>query len=338
MKPQLIVDGHHLDAFTTWGDLDWSLCWTGHSDELTFDVTSHPRVARTGALAMLTFGGIPVWSGPLEEPVRGEKLRAKGLFRMGDDFTALDGMGDLSIDPDVAVPAAIARGLPWQFGLGFGVVPPLDADKPTTISALLTAQAVQLPGYGWGILPNGRDRRAPHAPPRLHVTTGGGTLGIARDNYASTLIARYLDSTTSTYKTAIRVDAAAARRWGQREVTLPALLNDGAAMTLTEAQTILESMLAAGRARPGWTSAIEVEYGAILNNHQQPVLLESIPPYATVRVHGLDEDVTDLAGQTWVDMPVARIDHRSSRPGAITLTPVGLVDPMGDVLQGKSAA
>ena len=55
-------------------------------------------------------------------------------------------------------------------------------------------------------------------------------------------------------------------------------------------------------------------------------------PFDSPRVHGLTEDVADLAGQSWVDMPLARINHSASKA---VLTPVGLVSPMQDVLSGK---
>lgn len=340
---QLVVDGHYLDAFTSWGDLDYSLCWPGYSDELTFDVASYPRNLRIGAIAMLIWGGERIWAGPLEEPVRGERLRAKGLHRMAEDYTALDPSSNVTTVPYTAVDAAIAgsggrAALPWTRGIPFGVfdTAPLKTDAPSTLKQVIDANAALFPGEDWGVTPARSLVRMARPTPRLHVRPGGDGIGIARDNYASTLIARYKDSGTSAFTTVIRTDAAAATRWGYKETTISKPLNDGASMTLAQAQAMLDSMLKDGRARPGWTQALELEYGAIVNNHQQPIDLASIKPWEVVRVHGLNEDVADLAGQSYVDMPIARIDLPKKSP--VTLTPVGLVNPMGDVLSGKEAA
>lgn len=332
---QLIVDGHYLSALTAWGDLDWSLCWPGYSDELTFDVASHPSIFKPGKVASLVWGGERLFAGTLDEPVRGQKLRVAGLHRLGEKYAALDGSGNLSLATDTAVPAAIGRGLPWSWVVGGGTTVPLGTDTPPSITQIVDAQTAMLPGVDWGVRPDGMAFGRARSAPRLHIRPGGDGLGIAWDNYASTLIARYVDSTTHTYTTVTRSDAAAEARWGYKEAVLGTALNDGAEMTLAQAQAVLDSMLAAGRARPGWTQAIEVQYGAVLNNHQQPVDLATIKPYETIRVHGLTEDVGDLAGQSYVDMPLAAIKHNKANASAV-LTPVGLLDPMGDVLSGKT--
>lgn len=340
MSLQLVVGGHYLSALTAWGDLDWSLCWPGYSDELTFDVASHPSVFKPGAMTSLVWMGERLWSGTLDEPVRGQKLRAAGLHRVGEKYAALDGSLNLSLTPNTVIDAAIGRGLPWIRTASWNLYgdPPLSTDSVSNVTQVIDGNtALHPPTWDWGVLPSGVMDRCERTTPRLHVRPGGDGLGIAWDNYASTLIARYVDSTTHNYTTAIVTDAVAGARWGYKEVTLSKPLNDGAEMSNADAISILESMLAKGRSRPGWTSPIEVEFGGILGNNQQAIDLRAIRPYEQVRVHGLDEDVADLAGRTWVDMPIARIQHTASKPQSVVLTPVGLVSPMLDVLSGKSA-
>lgn len=334
---ELIVDDHYISALTSWGDLDWSLCWPGYSDELTFDVASHPSIFKPGKIVSLVWGATRLWTGTLDEPVRGQKLRAAGLHRLGEKYAALTSGGDLSTWPAGAVDAAIVRGMPWIRSVADDMpIAPINTDSPSTITEIVNVNTAQFPGWDWGVLPGRQYVRRERAVPRLHVRPGGDGLGIAWDNYASTLIARYFDSASSTYQTAIVTDATAQARWGYREVIVPNALNDGAAMSAAQATAALDSMLAAGRNRPGWTAPIEVEYGAILNSYQQPVDLATIKPYETIRVHGLADDVADLDGQSYVDMPLARINH-SGGP-KVVLTPVGLVSPMVDVLSGKRAA
>lgn len=326
---QMVVDGHYLGTLTAWGDLEWGLCWPGYSDELTFDIASYPSILKPGAITSLVWGGEALWSGTLEEPVRGQKLRASGLHRLGEKYAALDGSGNLSLDVNIVVDAAIGRGMPWAKPFGLGGTVPLGSDSPSTVADVVAASDAQFPGYATGVEPDRRLVRRQRTSPRLHVRPGGDGLGIAWDNYASTLIARHFNGTT--YATVIRTDAAAEARWGHREATISYALNDGATTTTAQAQAILDSMLANGRSRPGWTTPIEVEFGAVLNEHGQPIDLATIRPYETIRVHGLAEDVSDLAGQSWVDMPLERIRHVGP---TTTLTPVGLVAPMQDVLSG----
>lgn len=336
MSLELVVGGHYLALMTSWGDLDWSLCWPGYSDELTFDVASHPSTLRPDAPVALVWAGEKLWSGTLDEPVRGQRLRAAGLFRKGEQYAALNGGGNLSLYPNEAVDVAIGRGMPWTNPTGGLVGPvPLGTDAPSTVAEVLAAMDAQTPSWATGIAPSGQLIRRERSAPRLHIRPGGDGLGIAWDNYASTLIARYVDSTTHLYTTVIRSDATAEARWGYRERTVSSALNDGAEMTLTQAQAVLDSMLASGRSRPGWTTPVEVEYGGVVTERQQPVDLATIRPYETVRVHGLTDDVGDLAGQSYVDMPLARIQHQRT---SVVLTPVGLVSPMQDVLTGKTAA
>ena len=336
----LTIGGHHLSAFTSWGDLDWSLCWPGYSDELTFTVRSHTHILTTGAPVTLACCGVPLWSGTLAKPTRGQPLRAGGLHRLAGEYAALNEGGDVSVYADEATDVAIDRGLPWvkRISLGGGAQP-LKTDAPVKVSDVLTSASEQLAGdQAWGILPNKELTRRSRPPARFHLRPDSVDLGIATDNYGSTIIARYLDSTTSTYETAIRVNPGAAERWGYKELTLPKALNDGAAMTLVEAASVLETIASRGRARPGWTDAIEIPYGVLLNDRQQPVDLYGIRPWDTVRAHGIDGRVADLAGQTWVELPAARIMHSDSKPDVVTIAPVGLVDPMGDIIKEMTAA
>lgn len=330
--PQLIIGDQWLSASTSWGDLEWGLCWPGYSDELTFDVSAIPGACKPGASVLLVWGGEALWGGTLEEPVRGERLRASGLHRLGENYAALDGSGNPSALTDTAVPVAIGRGLPWSWKTGAGLTAPINLDTPVTISELVDAQTALLGGVDWGIDPRGTTVSTTRPTPRLHLRPGVDGLGIAWDGYCSTIVARYKDSTSGVLTTVIRTDAAAADRWGYKEHTLTTAINDGAAMTLAQAEAILDSLLAHGRSRPGWTTNLEVEYGDVVNNHGQSVELATIKPWEQIRIQGLTDDVGDLSGRTWVDMPLARINHDGP---TTTLTPVGLVSPMLDALEGK---
>ena len=330
---ELIIDGRYLSLHTAWGDLDWSLCWPGYSDEATFDVARQPSWFKPGLLGYLVWGGQKMFAGTLEEPTRGNQVRLTGLHRLGEKYAALDGSANMSLIPDTAIDAAIVRGLPWSRATSWGAsAVPLGADSPATLTQVVDADTAQYPGQDWGVLPTGVMVRQARATPRLHVRPGGDGLGIAWDNYASTLIARYYDG--AAYQSATRTDSTAEDRWGYKEAVVPKALNDGATMTLGQAQAILDSMLAKGRAKPGWTTPIEVAYGALTDARQCPVDLRSVKPYEQVRVHGITEDIGGLPGQTYVDMPLARYAPAADGKSAV-LTPEGLVSPLTDVLSGK---
>lgn len=330
---ELVIDGRYLSLHTAWGDLDWSLCWPGYSDEATFDVARQPSWFKPGLLGFLVWGGVKMFAGTLEEPTRGSQMRLTGLHRLGENYAALDGLGAMSLAPNEALTTAIARGLPWtKPDLWPDIAVPLGMDSPATLTQVIDADTALIPGHDWGVLPDSSIRRFARPAVRLHVRPGGDGLGIAWDNYASTLIARYYDG--AAYQSATRTDSTAEDRWGAKEAVVPKALNDGATMTLAQAQAILDSMLAKGRAKPGWTTPIEVAYGALTDARQCPVDLRSVKPYEQVRVHGITEDIGGLPGQTYVDMPLARYAPAADGKTAV-LTPEGLVSPLTDVLSGK---
>lgn len=331
---QLVVNGRVLSLDGTgWGDLEWGLCWPGYSDELTFDVSRIPSHFRPGSPVSLVWGGEALWSGTLDEPTRGARLRAAGLYRLGEDYAALDGVGGIELVVNDAIDAAIIRGLPWlrPDNVSTGA-PPMNTDSPPTLTDIITAQFAASETLDWGVRPDRTVARLARSTPRLHVRPGGDGLGIAWDNYASTLIARYNDSGSGVYETATHTDTAAEARWSYREAVVSGALNDGAPMTAAVADDMLASMLAKGRARPGWTTPLEVEYGAITGNRGQPIDLATIKPYETIRVHGISEDIGADPGQTYVDMDIERIRHKGP---TTTIAPVGLVSPMHAVLSGK---
>lgn len=330
---EIVVAGRYISHHTSWGDLEWSTCWPGYSDELTFDVSSIPSWFRPGSLVSLVWGGEALWSGTLDEPTRGARLRAAGLWRLLNDYAALDALGELSLGPNTSLEQAIVRGLPViKTSTWASSAVPLNTDAPPTVAQVQDADVAQTPGLAWGVLPNGEFTRRSRTAPRLHIRPGGDGLGIAWDNYASTLIARYLDSGTSTYTTVTRTDSDAETRWGAREAVVPGVLNDGAPMTSAQAENVLDGMLAKGRARPGWTTPIELAPGALVGDYGQEVDPRTIKPYETVRVHGIGEDIGALPGQTYVDVHIERVRYPSGG-GLPVITPVGLVSPMHAVLQ-----
>lgn len=344
MKSEIIIDGHRLSALMPWGDLEWVDCWPGGTESITFGVArSHP-LFRPGAIVELDHGGIRRAVGALTEPTKGDPLVAEGLHRQGEDYAALDASGDVSPTVHDAVDQARVRGLPWirvetggpsEFDLSpvpfVDGAPDLDLEQPHSVAQYLDASA-QRRGEVWGIDPYQRVIMAGWQPVSLHMLPGLDGLGASLDGYASVLHGRYLDSGTSTYKTRTDQDDTAIARWGRVEKTLPGLLAEGLAITATRAQELLIGLLEQGTSQIGWASSIEAQFGDVVNEYQRPVDTYGISSRHTIRLHGLVDDVADLSGRTWVDVPIARVHHKAD--GSATLEPRKLSTPMNDALAG----
>ena len=330
---QVVVDGTYVSALVPWGDLEWSTVFPGGSDALSFEVARSHKIFRPDAIVELYLGGECLWCGTLIDPTRGEPLVAEGLHRKAEDYMALTSTFEATLNPVFAVYEASVRGMPFGSVDYLGGTATLDPDQPHSVAKVLDASALEL-GQEWAVDPV--TRKAYLAPwattPAFHLLPGVDGLAISREGYACQVFARYLDSGSSTYETISSHDTAAHDRWGHVERTLPDLLGEGVAMTATQAQDLVDGLMAQGASQIGWASPIEVQYGDVVNDYQQSVALHKITAGQVVRLHGLVEDVADLAGRSWVDVPVARVVHKDA---TATIEPRGLASPMNDALTGK---
>lgn len=352
VEPDVVIDGHRLSLVMPYGDLDWVTCWPGGTESIELDVPRAHRLFRPGAIVTLDVGGTPVASGVLADPpARGGRLRAEGLFRAAEDFTALAPAPgyEPATGANQAVHEAIGRGMPWrrvsvehwagsQYDMapvpGNRGMPHLDPDQPHSVAQYLDQAAIER-GRSWGVNPRGYAvMRGWPTIPRLHTTPDIDGLAITRDGYASTLHARFTDAADSTVKTITRTDADAERRWGRVERTITKPLAEDKPISRADAEAILDGLLEAGRAQIGWTAPIEVEYGDVLTDRQAPVPLALINAGALLRVHGLASQATNLGGVTHADVRLARVRHTRH---TATLEPVGLSSPMNDALAGVEA-
>lgn len=341
MKPQIIVDGRWLSTLMPWGDLEWSTCWPGGTESITFGVARSHHSFRPGALVELDYGGIRLAAGVLVEPTRGEPLMAEGLHRKAEDFTALQ---DSALGPGLnvndAVDYAIARG--WRVTRAAGNdlspepgvrgLPRIDLNQPSSVAKYLDQSAIER-GQGWGVLPNREVVIQGWPAPFFHMLPGIEGLARSRDGYASTLLAVYLSSVTSTFLRVPAEDSAARNRWGYVERIVTEPLGGGTAMTSAQALQILNGLLAQGRSQMGWASSIEAQLGDIVTEYGTPVAPWHISAGQVIRVHGLGHDVADLGGGTTANVRIARTHHKDS---TVTIEPVALSQPMNDALAGVS--
>lgn len=317
-KLEVRVDGKWLSMEDAYGDVTMSTVWPGGSDEATWTPTAPSRRFAGGEDVRFYYGGVAVWAGHLNEPDPSQdQLTATGAFREGEVFAALNSLGAAATTPDTAIDQAIIRGLDWTRPVSIqssGTA--IDVTQgPVSVSTLLDFMASAQTSR-WGVDPLRQVYKVddPTTPSFQTLPIAGG-LGYALDNYASTLIGRYLDSVSSTYKTETVTDTTAETLHGHVERIID--LTTRGPRTASQANGILVNMLAKDYITPAWTKAIEVSYGELLNMGGVPVALETVAAGEMLRVNGGFEIVQ--RGLMYVDFVIGRTQLSD---GTLTISPL----------------
>lgn len=317
---EVIVDGHWLSLNCGWGEPSWSTTWPGGSANASVTATGIPsRLTRRGLSVDLLFAGERVWAGVLNEPdADSGQLNAVGLFTLGDNFAAIDGSGDATTVPDVAIDAAIARGLRWKRRESISAdAQDIDVSQgPVKLGELLDTYTTDN-ALRWYVDPDGYVATATDPTvPDLFVHPRAGNPTLADDNLATALIGRYRDS--GGYATTPPVVDASAQWLGYQEDTID--LTGRGVITLTKAQNKLKAILKLGRARPTFADPIVLQYGMLLTHGQVPRALETARAGQMIRSLGDLDDTQQPGGRTWADIVIgqAEITDRT-----LTLTPIG---------------
>lgn len=315
---EIIIDGKWQSMETLVGDVNMSTIWPGGSDLLSWTPMLSFSRFHGGEDVTGRYGGVPVWRGHLLEPDPSQdQLSATGAWRESD-IAALDGTGTATKVPDTAIDQAIARGLDWtrpaslqSSNVGIDI-----SQGPVSVATLLDTMASGQTSR-WGVDPYRQVYKVddPTAPSYQTLPLAGG-LGYALDNYASTLIGRYLDSTTSTYKT---VTVSVTPTHGYVEDIID--LTPRGSRSSTQASDILTNMLAKDRAVPQWTKPLEVAYGELLSMGGVPVALETVAAGEMIRVNGGFELAQRLNGAMYIDILIGRTELSD---GTLTISPMQL--------------
>jgi hypothetical protein len=329
---QIRVGGRWLSVEALYGDVTMSTVWPGGSDELTWSMGSRPlRKFRGRELVQAYHGPVCVWCGVLNEPDPSQDQQAaRGLWRRGDDFYALDGSGNATTTPDTAVDQAITRGLEWTrpASISSSAVDYDITQGPVSLSTLLDAWAIAN-GQRWWVTPAGEllgvaDDTAPTWQ-TFPLDTG---LGYALDHYASTLVGRY--QTSTGYATSIRTNTAAETDHGHQEQDVD--LTPRGVLTATKANTVLDNLLALGAAVPAYTTGIDAAYGEVLTRGGTPVAPELVYSGPLVRVHGGVDLAQRKNSALYLDVQVGRTQLAD---GVLTISPMQLT---GDTLLDQLTA
>lgn len=319
---ELVVDGRWLSLDCWYGDVEPSWVWPGGSDQLTFTLGTQPPHRFTGGETVQVFyGPVCIWAGTLAEPDPStDQMAAVGAWQEAA-VAALDGAGNSTKIPDIAIDAATGRGaLDWTRPASLSATA-VDIDTsqgPVTVGALLDAWATAA-NQRWGVDPYRRVYAKPDdTTPSWQTWPIDGGLGYDLTNYASTLIGRYYNGTS--YATAIVTDPIAEAAHGYKEAP-PIDLTGRGTLTSAKATTLLTNLLALGMATPSWTQSVGFSYGELLNLGGTPVALETIGPNidgALLRVHGGFDLPQRQNGQLYLDLPTGRAALAN---GLLTVTP-----------------
>jgi hypothetical protein len=318
------VNGYPLALGAGFGDVEMSTVYPGGSGELSWSVTDMRADLAVGWADVEAYCGPQrVWLGRFTEPDPSQdRLVAQGLWRLGDNFSGLDGSGNANAVPDTVIDQAIARGLPWTRPVSIGsTATSIDITQgPVGVGTILDTRA-ENNTLRWGVDENGAVwMQADPTSPSYQTLPLDGGLGYATDNYASTLVGRYLNSATSTYATKIVTDSVAERNHTHKEAVVD--LTPRGAITTSQATGYLTAMLALGRAIPEYTAGMAFTYGEILTIGGAPIALEAVQAGRIVRVHGGLDFARRLQGQMYLDVIIGQTTLSG---GQITLQPLGYV-------------
>lgn len=327
----------------SWGDLSWTVRY-GDGPCGMFEASwsmplppdfDHPLLRR-GTLVELMDGPWRVGSSlVLNEPARGAgyadpwRFVASGVAReaVGENsYYAVDGSWNLTDLCSTAVDQAIARGLPWAgraANVGAAASTFVPENGLITVGALLTMTGDR-DGTRWGV---GQDDYVRFltdpTTPTYQVVPGASALGVADDNYATTVIVNYRDSTTHANARVTATSASVEARTGHRE--FPVDLTDRPEMAAANAQARADGILALTKARLGWTNGLSLTSNELLTMGGVPADLslvsEQVGDGLMVRLHGLNDDLLDLP---YLDIIIGEAKYADGSD-VIDLSPLGMV-------------
>lgn len=325
------------------GDLTWSHTWPGGCSTASWSMSGLAKgvaspLLKRGARVSVTVGGWPVWAGILTQPGASmETFEATGLASEAKRFMALDATDAITYDTGDAIARAIDDGLPWIYdgGAPTGVA----SDRPERLSDLLDTSATAA-GLRWGVGANGRFFSLPDpTTPKYDAILGSGVLGQADDDYASHIYGWYTSAMSGTPPVAsawglvVAGNDDAAALYGRSEQYVD--LSPRGVLGSTEAQGIVNGMLAQGRARVGFTERIELADYQLLRNGS-PAALALVKAGDMVRLHGAISPGQSATGSNAVDVVIAETTHEAGAR-TITIAPAGLAPrTLADVLSVTS--
>lgn len=332
-----------IGPWGSWGDLSWI---TRYGDgpcgmfEASWSMPlppdfDHPLLRR-GTRVELMDGPWRVGSTlVLNEPARGGgysepwRLVASGVAReaIGENsYYAVDGSWNSTGDVAVATDRAIADGLPWA-GRDANTVVTAAAIPDGLISlGTLFTQIGDRDNKRWGV---GQDDYVRFltdpTEPTYHVVPDASALAVADDNYATLVIARYVDSTSHTFATVTAPASAPAieSRYGHREYAVD--LTDRGEISAASAQARADGIYALTKGRLGWANGLTLNSNQLLTPGGVPadlsLISEQVGEGLMIRLHGLYDDLLETP---YLDVIIGEAKYADGSD-VIDLAPLGMV-------------
>lgn len=310
-----------------WGDAVVTHRVFGGSWELTWSADyprgyRHPSLTQD-AVVVAKVGPTRIWRGRLTKTdFASGQFVAEGSIRQPETALAFNLSGATG-DLDEAIFFAAYRG-----ALNIGTLTDFGPEMEDVGSGPVSSVMDLMTAYGArnnknlvvdpdGLLYPISDRTTP----TIKVEPPNGELGLIDENYWTTLTGVYSPSAGTT-ALATAVDNSQGAGWREGAVDLTAL----GTMTLDQAEATLASILTRGLARTGWTEAIQVVNGQIVNMGG-----ESVEPWVIARAMattGIMARLTNMKDPRGASMNTDVILEETvwdTSSDTITLKPRGLV-------------
>lgn len=333
-----------IGDFGAWGDLKRTTRWgTGASGNFEVSLTmplpvdfEHPLLRRGARLEVMD-GDLRVGSslaiaqitrGSLDKPW---EIVAEGVGRLAEgrsSFYALDGSGAVTTTPEIAVDAAIARGLKWAGpdatipGLPIGA-----AGEPVPLGDLLNSAVITTGSPGathWGVwdedLVGFRDDPT---EPAYQVVLQNLTLSVADDSFATVVYVRYTDVGTGLNATVHSPAAAppAETEFDRQEYLVP--LTDRPAMSAAAAQDYADGIYEAVMGRLAFTDRLTLTADELQTIGGERSDLTMVEAGQMVRLQGITSQLLEYDGLTYFDIVIGQGIHTDGAQ-TIDIAPTGL--------------
>lgn len=310
-----IVNGWWHRQIGPWGPVKLTWGWPYGALEASWQVDpdlEHPALVG-GALVRVMDGGLPVFTGLLQEPAGDGQIHVRGIYSPADATPAIDATGAATRNPAAAVAAAVARGaLPWQVRDGWiGEAEEVGEGSPVTIRELLDTWADGV-GVRWGIATDGPP--VVYVAPDPTVVTAvvprlvrGRGLTLATDEYASHLIGIYIDTGGAERVTPAIGSDPASQRWGRRE----ALVDLTVLGPISEAEALqrVQGKLLLAGAQMGWADSVELGRGDVTNPGGGPFPPSMLRPGILVRLEGTIDPQSPARIRAYTDIALGEVAY-----------------------------
>lgn len=321
------LDRVPLETLGPVGDVTWSharptgclvAAWT-----LGVPANFNHRALSPGRRIEIHDGLQKVWSGVLTDPERGLpwSFSAQGHAALATAFIVT------TSDPNLAIDAAIIRGLPWV-RVQTLPTPTLPMYTAGSLADLLN-QVAAASGMRWWVGANQQivmdvDALTPSYMITASDTPGGRTIS----EYGSALYGRFVNSANSPPSPGLAASslnaATGGPAFGRREILVD--LTPAGPITGSAATALLDARFPLVQARADFTGSLQVRYGDITSMGGVPVRLSSLTAGQRVRVIGsaADPNLGELLSTTKVEFVVGQVDL-ADLGQTVTLTPLGAV-------------